>query len=70
MTITIQRTSKTLKAQLFLSTFLFWFGLLSWFLPYGGALDSSSGISWSAAAVIAGGIWFMITKILIWWNHK
>jgi hypothetical protein len=45
------------------------FGLLSWFLPYGGALDTTEGLSWSVTAMIIGGVWYMITKILIWWNH-
>ena len=69
MTITTQRTSKPLKAQLVISAYLFWFALLSWFLPYGGALDDTEGISWSATAMIIGGVWYVITKIMIWWNH-
>jgi hypothetical protein len=68
--ITTQRTSKALKAQLFISAFLFWFGLLSWFLPYGGALDSTAGLPWSVTAMIIGGVWYMITKVLIWWHHE
>ena len=69
-TITTQRTSKPLKAQLLISVFLFWFGLLSWFLPYGGALESTEGLSWSATAMILGGIWHVITKVMIWWEHS
>jgi hypothetical protein len=69
-TITTQRTSKVLKAQLALSMFLMIFGLFSWFLPYGGALDDSDGISWSAATVILGGVWYVVTKIGIWWQHE
>jgi len=69
-TITTQRTSKPLKAQLFLSAWLFWFALVSWFLPYGGAYGESEGWSWSATAIMIGGVWYFITKILIWWNHK
>jgi len=68
-TITTQRTSKPLKAQLLLSVCLFWFGLLSWFLPYGGALDTSEGLSWSSAVMIVGGAWYVITKVMIWWEH-
>jgi hypothetical protein len=67
--VTTQRISKTLKARLFLSASLFWFGLLSWFLPYGGALDDSEGLSWSASVMILGSVWYVITKILIWWQH-
>ncbi len=69
-TITIQRTSKTLKAQLAISMFLVWFSGMSWFLPYGGALDDSNGLSWSATMVVIGGVWHVITKIAIWWQHE
>ena len=69
-TISTQRTSKPLKAQLFISLFLIMFGLLSWFLPYGGALDETEGLPWSVTAMIIGGVWYMITKVLIWWNHE
>jgi hypothetical protein len=37
--------AKHLKAHLAISTNLFWFGLLSWFLPYDGALDAADGLS-------------------------
>jgi hypothetical protein len=69
-TVTTQRTSKPLKAQLFLSVSLFWFGLLSWFLPYGGVLDATEGLSWSATVMIIGGVWYVVTKIQVWWNHE
>jgi hypothetical protein len=68
-TITAQRTSKKLKAQLFISAFVFWFGLLSWFLPYGGTHGSTSGVSWSASVILVGGIWYSLTRLMIWWEH-
>jgi len=69
-TVTTQLTSKTLKAQLAISMFLFWFGGISWFFSDSGALDNSDGISWSAAMMIIGGIWYVITKLMIWWQHE
>ena len=69
-TVTTQRTSKVLKAQLVLSTFLCWFGLLSWFLPYGGTVDGSEGVSWPATMMIAGAVWYVVTRIGIWWQHE
>jgi len=69
-TITTQRTSKTLKAQLALSMFLMIFGGFSWFLPYGGAPDDNEGLSWPATMMIIGGIWYVGTKIAIWWQHE
>ena len=43
-TITTQRTSKLLKAQLAISMFLMLFGGFSWFLPEGGATGGSVDI--------------------------
>lgn len=68
-TVTTQRTSKTLKAQLAISMFLMIFGGFSWFMPYGGAFDGSEGLSWSATMVILGGVWYVVTRIGIWWGH-
>ena len=59
--VTTQRTSKSLKAQLLISTCLFWFGLLSCFLPYGGALDATEGLSWSETVIVIGGFWYVIS---------
>jgi len=70
MTITTQRTSKVLKAQLFISLFLMIFGGFSWFLPYGDALDDTEGLSWSATLLILGAVWYVVTKIGIWWQHE
>ena len=67
-TVTTQRTRKKLKARLFLSVSLFWFGLLSWFLPHGHSFEIL-GLSWAAAAPIAGGIWIVGVKVMIWWEH-
>jgi hypothetical protein len=66
--ITTQRTSKPLKAQLFLSVSLFWFGLLSWFLPHGHTSEVL-GISWAATATIAGGAWYVVINVCVWWEH-
>ena len=70
MTITTQRTSKALKAQLAISMFLMIFGGFSWFLPYGGALDDTERLPWSVTAMIVGGICYVGTKIAIWWQHE
>ena len=67
-TITTQRTSKPLKAQLFLSVSLFWFGLLSWLLPHGHTSEVL-GISWAAAMMILGGVYYFGVKVMIWWGH-
>jgi hypothetical protein len=43
-------------------------GLLSWLLPHGHSSELL-GISWAAAATIAGGVWYVITKVMVWWQH-
>jgi hypothetical protein len=67
-TVTTQHTSKPLKAQLLISVSLFWFGLLSWFLPHGHSSEVL-GISWATAATILGGVWYVRTKGMLWWEH-
>lgn len=59
MTMTTERTSKTLKAQLAISSYLMLFGGFSWFMPYGGAFDGSERLSWPATMMIVGelGMW-------------
>ncbi len=42
-TVTTPRTSKVLKVQLAISSYLMIFGGFSWFMPFGGALDDSEG---------------------------
>ena len=64
-----ERTSKPLKAQLLISGFLFWFGLLSWFLPYGHTSEVP-GLSWAATMMILGGVWYIVTRIGVWWQHE
>ena len=69
-TVTTQRTSKALKAQLAISIFLMIFGGFSWFMPYGGAFDGSGRLPWTATMVIVGGVCYVITRIGIWWQHE
>jgi hypothetical protein len=59
-TVTTQRTSKALKVQLVLATWLFWLGILPIF--FFGTL-----YLW---AIVIGGVWYMIISVLIWWHHE
>lgn len=58
--ITTQRTSKPLKLQLVLSAWLFWFGIIPLFI-YG---------EFYLWAVVIGGAWYMIIRVLVWWHHE
>ncbi len=65
---TIELTSKPLKAHLALSAFLFWFGLLSCFLPHGHSAEIA-GASWSAFAVIIGAVCYVGTRVMVWLGY-
>ena len=67
-TVTTQQTSKRLKIQLLISAFLCCFGILNWFLPYGHSMELG-GVSWAAGMGILGAIWYVIIKVMIWWQH-
>jgi len=64
---TIQETSKKLKTQIAISAFMFWGGLLLFFLSVG----KSPG--WSIflmLIIISGSFLYIGTKIQVWWHHK
>ena len=67
---TIQETSKKLKFHIIISAILFWGGLIMLF----GNIDSvKAGESMSllpSFAMMAGLIWYFVTRIRIWWHHK
>ncbi|MGB1800466.1 MAG: zinc-ribbon domain-containing protein [Gammaproteobacteria bacterium] len=64
--LTIQETSKKLKLQIVLSSLLFWIGLLALMMVV--AAEEEPVLSSMAIAV--GLIWYLITRIRIWWHHK
>jgi len=64
---TTQRTSKSLKAQLSISLFLLCYGGLTWFVHES---DASETLSWPTKLMIIGGLWYILTKIRIWWHHE
>lgn len=61
---TIELTSKSLKVQIFFSVALFILGIILFFthIPFVAILG--------LLIMLAGAVWFGITKIQIWWNHK
>ena len=67
-TITIQETSKKLKVHILISAFIFWIGVG---LMIGGVniLDTNIVI-FSILIIAIGFIYYIVTKIRIWWNHK
>ncbi len=64
---TVQLTSKNLKMQILISSVLFWGGLIVGFNSAGG--DNPEIMSYSSSSIIIGFVWYIITKIRVWWNH-
>ena len=61
-----ERTSKPLKLQLLLSLVAILFGGLGFFI-----YENSEGsfARWTIYLVAIGAIWYIVTKLRIWWNH-
>jgi len=66
-THTIEKTSKTLKAQGCLSALVLFVGIV---LLVSGIVKSVSGMQvFGAVAIVVGLLWHIITKIRVWWHH-
>jgi len=63
--ITIQKTSKTLKVHLILSIMCILIGLFLFLIGNKNSMEIEGGI-----LSTVGFIWLFMTKIKIWWNHK
>lgn len=64
---TIEKTSKTWKAQQVYSALLACFGVL---LAVGGsAAKESSTAGWGFFLMFAGIIWYAVVRVSIWWHH-
>ncbi len=67
---TTQLTSKRLKVHIIFSALAFWIGLI-WGI-FGSAADQSNPSPSPVAVILimVGSVWYIITKIRIWWHHK
>ena len=66
---TIQETSKKLKAQKVIASLMFWFGFM-WLVVDSNAIVRP-GESIAAPAITSlGFVWYIVTRIRIWWHHK
>lgn len=61
---TVQETSKKLKLQIILASILFWGGLGFFYIIF----RKEEGVFLIMS--IAGAIWYVVTKIRVWWHHK
>lgn len=69
---TTQETSKRLKVHILISAFMIWGGL-GWSVVKIMATTDGTPSSPSAVASLmfmVGFVWYLTTKIRIWWHHK
>jgi len=63
---TIQQTSKRLKLHIVLASVVFWIGTVWLFM----APPSSIPMLVAVFTTIAGGVWYLVTRLRVWWHHK
>lgn len=64
--VTIQETSKKLKLQTLISVAVVIVGVV-WAM---GQSESSEPSGIPAILIFSGLVWFIVTRIRIWWHHK
>lgn len=64
--VTVQKTSKTLKIHSLLSGLCLLLGVVMTMVTLKS--DSPSGLA--PLLMFGGGIWFIVTRVRIWWHHK
>ena len=65
---TTQLTSKRLKIQIVYSSLAFWIGVLWLVISCLGEEETASPLA--GILLTIGMIWYIVTKIRIWWHHK
>jgi hypothetical protein len=72
---TIQQTSKGLKTHILISAVLFWGGIV-WLIVIvrsasSGGVPPSPVVSMIAILmIVAGLVWYAVTKLRVWWHHR
>lgn len=65
---TIQETGKPLKKQILLSVLLC---IVSMIVMIYGSVDNNGPVAtFGGVAMFLSGVWFIATRIRIWWHHK
>jgi hypothetical protein len=66
---TIQETSKQLKLHVLISALLFWVGFI-WSIVGASGGVGDANIALAMLMCITGMVWYLVTKIRVWWHHK
>ncbi|MEW4982176.1 MAG: hypothetical protein AB1Y26_02940 [Cycloclasticus sp.] len=68
---TVQETSKKFKTHIIISAVMFWGGLISIFSKAGNPNRvAEEGLNYPVLFVSLGLVWYVVTKLRVWWHHK
>lgn len=67
---TTQTTSKKLKAQTLISVALIIVGIFGLFSSANDPAWADNPSLWPGLFLTAGFIWYIVTRVRIWWHHK
>ena len=69
--VTTQETSKKLKLHTIISAIMFWIGIFgSYFVMKSHSTEYPINTLFFFYLLAIGSIWYLYTKIKIWWHHK
>lgn len=64
---TVQETSKRLKLHMLISVLMICVGVV-WSMPV--AQGPAGSTAWPGLLLAAGLIWYVVSRIRVWWHHK
>ena len=67
---TVQLTSKKLKLQSLISAVLAVIGFIWLMIATNTAPEGEELSAWPSLLLTVGVIWFLVTRVRIWWHHK
>ena len=68
---TVQETSKKLKLQILISSVVFWVAVIWLFIDVNLVKDAGAEMSLtSSILLLISMLWYIVTRIRIWWHHK
>ncbi len=68
---TVQETSKKLKLQILISSIMFWVGIIWLFIEINNVkINGGEPSQTPNFLLLIGIIWYVVTKVRVWWHHK
>ncbi len=67
---TTQETSKKLKLQIIFSSVIFWVGVVWIFIAIEQEKNGGESSPVPGLLLLVGMVWYIVTRLRIWWHHK